>query len=419
MFKYFWQKYVSGIEKVLLTDMINVILFIPSEVNICLIRISLNKYMKIFITWMIIFCYCHPLAAQFDSIPISKEIDYITDLAVNLRGGNQQGVAWLGQLNTIFELPMRFPGRWGSSIFHLHFLVTHGTSLSSLVGDMQVVSNIEAPGRATFFELWYMHRLNHHHFKLGLIDVNSEFLYTDWALPLVNSSFGIQPTLSVNIPLSIFPISALGMVWNYDISDWLKSKTGLFDGQPNIQSRSQVLPDLNLGMHEGFFLIQEFNAILGQSSDLSSMKLGAWIHTGDFQSHKGRNSGKNFGLYMIFDKQVARLGKGTLYGWVKSGVTPNDCNTIRHFHGGGLTYQNPFGSCEQDIISVAVASAFFCNAYKDELFLNNHETAIELTAKKHWNFMAIQPDIQYILNPSGNNHLKNPLCFILRAQFSF
>jgi len=374
--------------------------------------------MKFFVSTAFLFIICHPLPAQIDSIPITKEIDYITDVAINLRGGHRTGIVWMGQLNAVLEVPLNYPGRWGNSIFHFHFLATHGTSFSSLVGDLQVASNIEAPGLATIFELWYQHHFNRHRFKVGLIDLNAEFLFSDWALSLINSSFGIQPTLSANIPVSIFPVSALGMLWNYDISEWLKSITGLFDGEPNIGSGYQVFPDLNLGLNEGFFIIQEFNAMLGPPSTQSSIKLGAWLHTGNFLSHDQGNYEKDFGLYLILDRPLASLGKGTLLGWVKSGVAPKDCNRIRHFQGGGLTYQDPFGASDQDNISLAFASAFFCKEFRDDLLLTYHETAIELSLRKQWNLLTVQPDIQYILNPGGIDHLNNPLCLILRIQLS-
>jgi carbohydrate-selective porin OprB len=158
--------------------------------------------------------------------------------------------------------------------------------------------------------------------------------------------------------------------------------------------------------------------MLGPPSTQSSIKLGAWIHTGNFRSHDKGNYEKDFGLYLILDRPLASLGKGTLFGWVKSGVAPRDCNRIRHFQGGGLTYQDPFGASSEDNISLAVASAFFCKEYRDDLLLTNHETAIELSLRKQWNLLTVQPDIQYILNPGGVDHLNNPLCLILRIQLS-
>ncbi len=357
--------------------------------------------------------------AQQDSVKIEKEISYTTDFAVNLRGGYQKGFAWLGKLHAIVDLPVEKFGLWKNGSFHLDYLVTHGSPFSSLTGDFQIASNIEAPSLSTFFELWYEHTINNHSFRIGLIDLNAHFLYTDQASSLLNSSFGIQPTLSVNMPVSIFPISALGFVWEADITPWLHTSTGLFDGIASLQYKHQVMPDLVLNINEGIFIIQELHFKAGKNRRKTNIKLGAWIHTGNFESHQSGYYNENFGIYFIADKPLWSIGKGTLYGWIKGGTAPRYCNVIRYFNGGGLTLQNPFGSNEEDIISLAVANAIFCHEFRDDPFTKYNETVLEFTIRKQWKFLSFQPDLQYIINPSGLSYLENALCLIFRINATF
>jgi carbohydrate-selective porin OprB len=133
-------------------------------------------------------------------------------------------------------------------------------------------------------------------------------------------------------------------------------------------------------------------------------------------SHGKNRASKNAGGYVIVDQSSWQLGKGMVYGWIKSGLAPGNCNVISYFNGGGLLYQNPFGKGNQDIISLAFANAIFCREFLKEPATINHETAVELTLRKQWHYFAVQPDFQYIFNPSGSDTMKNPICFILRIQ---
>ncbi|OIQ00823.1 MAG: hypothetical protein AUK35_01200 [Zetaproteobacteria bacterium CG2_30_46_52] len=59
-------------------------------------------------------------------------------------------------------------------------------------------------------QFWYQHRLNETTSVLfGWHDLNAEFYVSDYAALFLNSSFGIGPEISGNVPTSLFPEAGL------------------------------------------------------------------------------------------------------------------------------------------------------------------------------------------------------------------
>ena len=144
----------------------------------------------------------HFLAVGQDSTStIGKEIKIISDFGANVHGGIDNGTAWLGLVNVTLDVPTDRLRLWKNGQLYFHYMSTFGKSFSQYSGDLQIVSNIEAQHIATFMELWYAHQFNKLKIKAGVIDLNANFAYTNESLQLINSSFGIQPTISANMPV--------------------------------------------------------------------------------------------------------------------------------------------------------------------------------------------------------------------------
>ncbi len=82
-----------------------------------------------------------------------------------------------------------------------------------MIGDLQTASNIEAPDHFLLQEAWYEQQFADGMLSLlfGLHDLNSEFYVSDYGSLFLNSSFGIGPDMTVNVPLSIFPRAGLAV----------------------------------------------------------------------------------------------------------------------------------------------------------------------------------------------------------------
>jgi porin len=143
---------------------------------------------------------------------------------------------------------------------------------------------------------------------------------------------------------------------------------------------------------------------LGTDGDLpGTYRLGAWHHSGTFEHvvTAAPLSG-NHGYYASIDQLLWKepgsddtpqgLGMFIQYGW-----SPSDRNAVDRYFGSGVTYRGPLRNRDADLIGVGIASADF----SDPLLFS--ENALELFYKAQINdWMVIQPDTQYIENPSGN-----------------
>jgi len=349
---------------------------------------------------------------------IDKEINYISDLAFNLRGGKETGYSWLGCFQASLTFDTQALNLWKNGKIKFTYISTHGKSFSDLTGDLQIASNIEADQLSTTFELWYKHQVGKFEATAGLIDVNSIFCYSEAALSLINSSFGIQPTISSNNSVSIYPISSLGISLKVKISERTSVRFGVFDGRPALYGNFQPLPDLSWNQKEGTFFISEVERQHHIGNLSGSVKGGCWTHTQKVNSHQKGQYSSNTGFYLIGQQEFIKRELRNLSIWGKFGGAPQDCNIIQFFNEFGFSYTNSSNHNLLDLLSIGFGQAIFCPGFRKIQALNFSETVLELSAQKEFDFLTVQPDIQYIINPSGLTEIDNPICFILRAVIS-
>lgn len=346
---------------------------------------------------------------------IEKEFSYVSDLAFNLKGGHQTGFAWLGCFQASLLFDTNALKLWKNGKLKFAYISTHGKSFSEFIGDIQIVSNIEAGRLSTIFELWYQHQVGRFEGTAGFIDINSIFSYSEPALSLINSSFGIQPTISGNITVPIYPITSLGVALNINLSDQIISKIGIFDGKPAMYQDDQLLPDPGWNRKEGVFVISELNRSHQIGSLEGLFKIGFWLHTQNLESHHEGEYSTNQGFYLIGEQELLKRKEKNLGIWGKFGGAPRDCNIIRFFNGIGFSIINDSKKNAFDLLSLGAGQVIFCQEFRKINSISSSETVLELTARKEIGKFYIQPDFQYIINPSGLTEIENPFCFIFRT----
>ena len=78
---------------------------------------------------------CTHLMAQNQSEAFLFEGNYTLDLASNIKGGTEQGYAYLGNLDLNFTFDTEKLGLWEVGQFFFYLLNNHGNALSPLIGD--------------------------------------------------------------------------------------------------------------------------------------------------------------------------------------------------------------------------------------------------------------------------------------------
>src|SRR5690349_14154835 len=129
------------------------------------------------------------------SPPLYATLSYTGELVVSAAGGVRRDATALGMAGADLTLLLRRLVGWPGARAFLFLLGTHGGTPSQLVGDVQGVSNMEAPGTVRLEEAWLQQNLFANRLSLlaGRYDLNTEFYRLQSAALFINSSFGIGP----------------------------------------------------------------------------------------------------------------------------------------------------------------------------------------------------------------------------------
>ena len=286
---------------------------------------------------------------------------FVGEFVNNFRGGIETGSRYLGLIDASLHFNLDRAGLINGGELYLQFEHTHGgTPTADLVGDFQAFSNIEN-GNYYFYlyEFWYKNFFGNLSFQAGVIDLNVDFLASDNGGLYANSSFGIIPAASMNIPVPIFPKNALGVVIGYDINKSLKIQTSVFDGDPASLDDQENGLDFQLSSDQGFLSVTEFHVNSTVSNGI--YKLGFAYHSGTFVQVVDSSEKKgNMAIYSIIDKEILidKLKAFLLIGW-----TPEDYNYNSLFFGGGINLSAPLFERDDDMLGLAFAYAHLSNTF--------------------------------------------------------
>lgn len=368
-------------------------------------------------------CYC-----QEGSQVLTYEASYVSDFVGNISGGIDQSSTYLGMIDLAATFSTENAGLWRNGEFYIQIGNTHGgTPSADLVGDFQMLSNIENSDFTYLCQLWFKQSFNRLSFTIGVHDMNSEFLTSEYAGEYVNSSFGIMPSVSMNVPLSISPKNALGAILQYNPTNYLSFLLGLYDGDPLDLEQDKYNMNFSLSSEEGYFSIFEMQYNIGNNEESkATYKIGGYYHSGDFINITDsiENINGNYGFYLIADQSILSWVEysRSLNAFAKFGISPQNRCFNNLFLAIGFNYYSPFKKRTNDVMGVAIAKAFVS---KNLINMSNgmcksFETALELMYKAKINQNTfIQPEIQYIINPGANSNLSNAIVGLLRTSISF
>ncbi len=303
--------------------------------------------------------------------------------------------------------------------FQAQVFRTDGASLSARVGDIQTVSNIEAGPMTRLFEAWVEktfggddHSLS---LRAGLMDLNADFDSIDVAGAFINSSHGIGPDLSrsgVSGP-SIFPVSSLGLRAVWSPSKAWALKAAVFDGVPGDPADPAAVVRVRLRGDDGVLAIAEADYHL--SSD-TTLQVGAWGYSQPLPAIGNPAACARISAAAPWPGRSSTPMGGPLASapaWPRH--EPDRSTAI----GAGLVRKSPLSTRPDDQLGVAIAHAATGAPAQAALRLNPAETTIEtfyqLQVRKT---VSVQPDIQYVIEPTGHSGARNALAVGLRFAFT-
>ncbi len=350
------------------------------------------------------------------------------DVTSNLSGGAQTGETQLGLINLDFAMNTENMNLWKGGTFKVHIQNTYGgRPTEKFVGDLQVYNNIENGNHTYLYQLWYRQSLGDLSLLLGKHDMNAQFFTSGMAGTYINSSFGIMPLASLNVPVSIFPNTTLGLTGHYTINPNMSVQAGIYNGIPGEITQSNFGTDLNLGFDHGFFYIGEFHLKNPFEALSGTYKVGAFHHSGSFSTptKNSRQQPGAGGVYFMADQMLTSAGKDGRKGlgtFLQLGYSP-DVSSINDFYWAfGMNYTgllHPGGKDEAGL-ALAHASAQDRLAEAREKELRRCETVVEFTYRYAiTDQITLQPDIQYIIHPGMNPGLENAWAGTFRIHWNY
>lgn len=340
---------------------------------------------------------------------------YTSDFGRNLSGGLEQKNAYLGNLDITATFKTENANLWKGGTFFAYFLNNHGTSLSQYVGDLQGVDNIEADAHSRLYQFWYMQKFGKFSITIGQHDLNSEFSNTEYGGTFINSSFGIQPDISANVPISIFPVATLGVMLKYEVNNQFSILAAIYDGDPGDQVSNPNSLNWKLDKSSGALNILELQYQLKNDTKLGTYKLGAWKHSDD----------NHYGIYAIADQKLFNKKNDTDKGlgvFTQLGFSPHEGCDLDYYASFGIHYTGLFGGRKDDNLGLALGHASVSKylLQQEPTIDLKGETVIELVYEAKINdYITIKPDLQYVINPGSTSSVKNSLTGILRTVIEF
>ncbi|ATU74313.1 carbohydrate porin [Komagataeibacter xylinus] len=329
------------------------------------------------------------------------------------------------------------------------------------LADFNPISGFEADRSTRLFELWYQQSFlkDTLDIKIGQQDLDTEFLISDYASQYLNASFGwpMGPSANLYAGGPSWPLAAPAIRLRYRPGGNYTVMFAASDDNPSgnrdsnvfgvtsnpADPTSQTMNDgsgTQFNMGTGALLITEIQYALNpRSGDRPGAvrhaglpgvyKLGGYYDTARFPDYRYNMQGQSLGayggtprwdrgnwlIYGIVDQLIWRPspeGARALGVFVRATGNSGDRNIISFAIDAGLNLKAPFAGRTNDTLGLgwgigrATSGVRAYDRARGALVQGN-ENHFELTYQAQVTpWMVLQPDFQYVLDPSGG--LGNP-----------
>jgi len=216
---------------------------------------------------------------------------------------------------------------------------------------------------------------------------------------------------------SIFPVTSLALRLQFQPTERLTLRAAVLDATPGDPQRPKRTT-IDLDSDDGALAVVE--AAYRLPGD-AVFKIGHWEYTADFDPIEGgAPEDGSRGTYASLDGTLYREVPGSeegLRAFLRYGVAAERFNPMGRYLGAGLVYTGLFPGRDADQLGLAAAVAFAGDPYRRVAGAEDAETNIVLTyAAQLTDWLTVQPNIQYIIDPGLDPALDDALVLGLRLQ---
>ncbi len=360
---------------------------------------------------------------------------YTGEVFGNPSGGMSQGTVY----DSSFNLPLtiyldRIAGWWDGSTIHANALWIAGQSLSAEhVGDISGVSNISGYDTLRLQELWFQQTFwaMRASIKAGLIAADAEFFTSDTSSLFINGTFGAFTLVGANLPNPpVYPMAAPGVRFLVQPISQFYFQSGVYNGDSNPQDVNKHGLNFQYNSMNGALIFSEVGWLVNQAAGdrglVGTYKLGSFVHTANFINwNTGAGEGADYGIYGVADQELYKHGGKDISFFTRAGYAPEDINTIDWYIDAGFNFSGFVPGRLLDTAGVAIARSNFSHDFSDAQVATgtnpySQETVIEATYKAQLTpWWTLQPDFQFIFNPSGEKGSHNATVVGVRTTLVF
>lgn len=383
------------------------------------------------------------------SAPVGKlTFDYDAAAVSNLSGGLSQSSTFIGNLHLRALVDLGRAWSLRDTRFYVDALWIQGGNPDAAPGDALGVNNLTAPRRAQIEEAWLERNFNAERFSVlgGLYDVNTEFYRSLSGSLFVNSALGVGTEFAdsgIEGP-SIFPRTSVGVRFAYKATANTVLRAAVLDAVPVIRPDGRVRA---FESDDGELYVVELASLtrptqgetidqrrrIGRSAMLPAyegkLAIGAWHYTTRFERldpSDRRSAHGASGAYAIVDRVVTHVGGDAarpLSVFVQIGIADATVARFGRSASFGVESAGALPSRPNDELGFAFVTALNGYPYlrqQHDPALVHAESAFELTyLAQISSHFALQPDLQYIIDPNTDRRVPAALTFTLRLEFSF
>jgi porin len=396
--------------------------------------------------------------ARLEARGVRLEAAYTGDVVLAVSGGADRGTTRLGVAEALVAVDGDRLAGWNGATALLHLIRPHGGDPGDDVGDAQGISNIAASPHGRILEAWVQQNLFDERLSLlaGRYDLNTEFYHLQSAGLFLNSSFGIGPELSQTAIAgpSLYPDTAIAARVEARPTPGLALRGAVINGVPVGITRADGRSGIRRS-GDGLLLVGEAARVWPAADDSAhrvgshhrgagraaveaqrdgKLALGAWRYRAQFAHLSRREAdgtpareGGGSGFYLVGEQAIYRDAaqpQRQLRAFLQLGFGDADIARFARYVGAGITLSAPFAARPDDEAGVAVASAHNGAPYRQALLqqgdaTDRAETTIELTYRAQiGDRLALQPGLQYVINPGTDPQLRNATAVLLRFELS-
>jgi porin len=307
-----------------------------------------------------------------------------------------------------------------------------GDGLNGDVGELTLVSNINARGGVRVYEAWLEQSVFDRAVSLraGLLAADQEFILTTAGLLYYNSVFGGPVFLSANMRWPIYPVGALGARLKVAVAEKAYVQAAVYDGDPGSEEDNRYGLAVAVHGHEGCFMIGEAGWTFGDPLPVT-LKAGVFHHTGEFVDHSPGVPQRGLsGGYVLAEHTVCRnltgIGgcpEGSVDVFVRAGVAQEDVATVSFGLDSGINLTGILPGRPADVLGLGFIYARIGTDYaaaQPDAPAWGYEMVVEATYKITFSrWLNLQPDLQYIRHPGGSTATRDAWVIGMRIDVLF